>query len=85
MVLISYISEHVAKHEKKIGLFDKNIRFVTALDRIKCLTQVKYQRLLLTCAPVNKLPSCISKINITALPLNKSRIFQPFYQTYIIL
>ena len=31
------------------------IRFVTTLDLIKCLKQIKYQRLLLTCTPISKL------------------------------
>mgnify|MGYP007015800062 CR=1 FL=1 len=37
----------------------KNIQFVTALDLIKCLEQIKYQRLHLTCAPISELPSSI--------------------------
>ena len=36
---------------RKIGLFGfKNIQFVTALELIKSLIQVKQKRLLLTCA-----------------------------------
>ena len=37
--------------DKKIG---------PALDLIKCLKQIKYQRLLLTCAPISELPSNMS-------------------------
>ena len=37
-----------------------NIQFVTALDPIQCLGQIKYQRLLLKCAPISELPSNIS-------------------------
>ena len=39
----------------------KSIRFVTALDLIKCLKHIKYLRLLLTCAPISELPSNESK------------------------
>ena len=43
---------------RKIAFFRiKKIRFVTALDLIKSLIQVKYQRLLHTCAPISELPS----------------------------
>ena len=42
------------------GFSDKNTRFVTALDVIKCLEQVEKQILRLTCAPLNELPSNIS-------------------------
>ena len=38
---------------------DKNIRFVTALDQIKCCKQVKKQRLLPTWAHIHDLPSYI--------------------------
>ena len=40
----------------------KNIRSVTALDVVKCLTQIKYQRLLLECAPTSELPSNLSTV-----------------------
>ena len=32
------------------------VRFVTALDLIKCLEQIKLQRLILTRAPISELP-----------------------------
>ena len=35
-------------------------RFVTALAIFKRLKQIRYQKLLLTCAPISKLPSHIS-------------------------
>ena len=41
-----------------MGLFTEKIRFVTALDLIKCLKQRK--KMLLTCRPISKLPSFIS-------------------------
>ena len=39
---------------------EKNIGSVTSPDLIKCLKQIKLQKLLLTCAPVYELPSSIS-------------------------
>ena len=36
---------------------EKKIRFVAVLDNIKCLKQIKLQRLLFTCAPISELPS----------------------------
>ena len=43
-------SEHGAHASKKIDFFEDNKeRFMTALDLIKCLEQIKWQRLLLTC------------------------------------
>ena len=47
-------------HEEKWVFSGKNIRFVAALDVIKCLEQVERQILRLTCAPLNELPSNIS-------------------------
>ena len=43
-------------------LFGKRSRFVTAIDLIRCLTQIKLQRLLLTCAPSSALPSCMNTV-----------------------
>ena len=40
--------------------FEKKIRFVAALDLIKCLKQIKCQRLFLACAPFSELQSSIS-------------------------
>ena len=47
-------------HEGKWVFSGKNIRFVTALDVIKCLKQIEKQLLRLKCAPLNELPSNIS-------------------------
>ena len=44
----------------EIGISEKKIRFVTALDLIKYLKQIKYNRFLLTYAPISELPSNIS-------------------------
>ena len=38
----------------------KDIRFVITLDLFKCHKHIKQQRLLLTCAPISRLPSNIS-------------------------
>ena len=49
-------SEHVAHVGRKIGLFgEKEIKFLTALELIKCLKQIKLQRLFLRCAPISVL------------------------------
>ena len=45
-------------HERKWAFSDKNIRFVTALELIKCLKQVEEQRLRFPC--VDELPSNMS-------------------------
>ena len=48
---------NVAHACRKNSIFgEKKIRFVTALDLIKCRIQVKQQRLLVTCAPISELP-----------------------------
>ena len=54
----------------------KKIRFVTALDLIKCLKQIKYQILLLACAPISKVPSQTSAIIQTDLYFSGS-IYKP--------
>ena len=41
------------------------IRFVTALDRIKYLKQIKCHTLILTCAPFSELPSNMSTMVLT--------------------
>ena len=47
-------------HEGKL-FFSQNItRFVTAFDLVKCLKQIKSQRLLPTFAPISEVPSNIS-------------------------
>ena len=54
----------------------KNPDFVTALDLIKCLKQVKYQRLLITCAPIgmSKLPSNISTIVCLSISVTPTKV-----------
>ena len=52
-------SEFDAHARKKKGLFGEKIQFVTALDIIKCLKDIKWQRLLHMCAPISELPSNI--------------------------
>ena len=47
-------------HGGKVVFSVKKPQFVTALDLITCLKQIKKQKLLLTCAPLSKLPSDIS-------------------------
>ena len=50
---------HVSHSWSKIGLFWKK-RFVAALNLINGLTRIKFERLLLMCAPFSGLPSNIS-------------------------
>ena len=51
----------VTQNMLKIGLFGgKLTRFVTALDLITCLKQIKQRRLLHTCVPISELLSNIS-------------------------
>ena len=51
-------------HEgNKVFSYEKKIRFVTALDLIACFGQIKYQRLLITCAHIPELPSNINSIS----------------------
>ena len=53
----------------------KNTRFVTALDVIKCLKQVKKPSVFcLTCATVNELPSNISTMGRSALLIYKMSV-----------
>ena len=55
-------SDHVAHARRKIGLFgEKKLRFVFALDLIKCLKEIEEQRSLLKCAPISELPSYSSR------------------------
>ena len=43
-------------HKGKYIFSEKKIRVVTTLDRIKCLKQIKSERLLPTCASISELP-----------------------------
>ena len=45
---------------KEKGLFEEKNTLVTGLDKIKCLKQIKYQLLIITCAPTSDLPSDIN-------------------------
>ena len=50
-------------HKAKKVFSQRKKTYVTALAQIKCLKQITYQRLLLTCAPIHKLPSDINTMN----------------------
>ena len=54
MLLRTMLRTHEGKPSE-----EKNL-FVTALDLIRCLKQIKYKRLLLMCAPIPGLTSNIS-------------------------
>ena len=43
-------------------MFGDKSQYVTALYLIECLKQIKWQRLILTCAPISELPSHISTV-----------------------
>ena len=51
-------------HEEKQVFSEKKIRFVTALDLIKCLKQIKQQKLLLTCTSIYQTPSYKSTLQV---------------------
>ena len=53
-----------------MGLFEGKIRFVTAVGLNKCSKQIKYQRLLLTCAPIYELPYHIGVLVLTLIGLH---------------
>ena len=52
--------EYAAHALRKIVLFGQEIKFVTTLDLIKCLKQIKEQIFFLRCAPIYELPSKIT-------------------------
>ena len=61
---------HAAYAWRKTGLFWRNIIwFVTALDQIECLKQIKQRIWLIMCAPISKLPSIISTMVLIKLHL----------------
>ena len=72
---------HIAHAElKKVFLEEKKDRFVTALDLIKCLKQIKQQRLLPTCAPMSELQYNISTMmNITYVMYKKKYLFSSMH------
>ena len=51
------IWKYVAHACRKISFFQRRqkIQFVTALDQIKCPDQIKYQGLILRCAPISNI------------------------------
>ena len=61
-MLRTYGGSYVFSEEKKTS------RFVTALDLIKCLKQVKSQRLHLPCGHISELPSDITNHDLNHLP-----------------
>ena len=52
-------------NEGKFVFSKKKILFVTTLDLIKCLKQIKQQRLLTMCAPISVLPPNIGTMGQT--------------------
>ena len=50
-------------HAGKKVCSQKNLQFMISLYLIKCLKNVKQQRLLLACAPIPELPSNISTMS----------------------
>ena len=52
----------------------KKIKFKTTLDLIKGFKQIKYQRLILTCAPISELPSNISTMAAAAVGFEQLHI-----------
>ena len=59
VLILNGTSEHVACAWRFIGIFGEKNRFVTALDLIKCIEQIKHPILVLTYAPIFELPSYI--------------------------
>ena len=61
-----YISVYlrICHARMKDRFFREKNRFVTALDLIKCLKQIKLQILLLTCSPISELTSNISSMTV---------------------
>ena len=56
--LYKMVTQNKMRTHKRKKIFSENkIQFVTALDLIKGLKNVKQQRLLFTCAPISELPS----------------------------
>ena len=55
------------RHEVKEVFLEKRIRFLIALDLIKCLNQINQQRFPLTCAPISELLSNVSTVDLDLL------------------
>ena len=65
-------------YEGKKKYFLYKIKFVAALDLIKCLKQIRQQRMLLNCTPASELPSNISTREVKILKAGWS-----FIQEYL--
>ena len=64
-------SEHVAHAWMKTGLYWNKILPEAALNLIKCLKQIKWQRLFLTRATFSEVPSNISTMRKTGISVTK--------------
>ena len=53
--MVTQIMFHNAHASRKIGLFEKKPRLMTALDLIKCLKQIDLHKFLRPCAPISEL------------------------------
>ena len=80
MVLILYGNSVQVEHAYRKKYFRiKKMRFVTDLDLIKGLKQIKGQRLILSCATISELPSDIS----IAVCTGKTGSFLSFHEYFI--
>ena len=90
VLILDGISEYFAHEWRKIGLLAEQIRFATALDLIKCLKHIKWQRLVCICAPSSGSPSNISTMASGALKLpvdqtiNSVRVITNKYLTLLL-
>ena len=78
----------VDNSEQSIFWVKKKIRYVTPLDLIKCLEQIKKTTLLLTGAPMAELPSNISTMPRAHMELTKFcviRMDEKLYNLWVIL
>ena len=66
-------------HEDKLFF---SLRFVTALDLIKCLKQINTQRLILRCAPISEFPSNIRTMRKICKLCDKKCIYIFTARTY---
>ena len=63
--LYKMVTQNMLRTHEGIYVFSVNrSRFVTALNLINCLKQMKWQRLLLTCKPISGVPSSIYKYHV---------------------
>ena len=71
-IMVHMVTQNMLRTHEGIENFGfLKIRFVSGLDLIKCLKQIKLQRLLIPCAPISELPSNISNMDgiVHAYPL----------------